>query len=739
MTITPDQLPNKASNFIAYGNEERAANPAKDGEVLTVRPQVYVRYYPNLVVSNLVEGGRSGDRAGLLTVHFDPASVGFTNAISAHMNNDDRTVHMLRHSFETKTPVAVAIETQRKKKNSRTGEQISPLTHIHALRGATHANGDGPAAALIGPTGENTSNRVAFVNGIGTQHIVTNPSEWKSLINNKAGDLPPEGWRNFAPGPTWKEAGAAIRDTNAPFPAPLSAPAAAPTPHHTPAGGSFPNANQLGTLVHDIVTQALKDFAPALINQLAQGQDTTQAVRPSGKFSEGKPWNPRTSDNRINLGGYVVSSERWVFEWAFKHLTETLKATVPAEDAWALADSVLKMASNVQSAAYGHGFAADRSTASHREAEHWVQWVIEHTLPFPGLDADEGTLSGWAEEVTAEAASHLGEAGRRAGEYFTSVSKRDKNGAAPKESPAPEQSGPSEKVVRAFLDVIQKGWNNAATIKAMGTQGRDKGYGALQVSLVITDSGVEISHPPVEGAKSGPLDSLLIHRHKALTAAEGATTQTQAPEAADATPAQEPAPEAAPAPTATATPQPHPAQDIIDALATVGTEQDLRGIYETARDADLLATLVHVAPGPNGSVVFGQPGQSGFKAQTIGSVVGIIRNILAQASNNAAPATTEAEGQPAQGQQPPASSAPEAASTEAAPAPQVEAADSEAQRIADAAEQATTPEEIAELRKTCEENNLTEALVTVNGLEGALMLWLTKQDRRIKRAQSKRQ
>lgn len=70
MTITPDQLPGKVSNFIAYGAEERAADPTRDGEVITIRPQVYVCYYPGLVVQSIQEGGRSGDRKGTMTVHF---------------------------------------------------------------------------------------------------------------------------------------------------------------------------------------------------------------------------------------------------------------------------------------------------------------------------------------------------------------------------------------------------------------------------------------------------------------------------------------------------------------------------------------------------------------------------------------------------------------------------------------------------------------------------------------------
>ena len=126
MTITPGDLPNRVSNFIAYGPEERAADPTNNGEVITARPQVYVRYYPGLVVQNLQEGGRSGDRKGLVTVHFDPASIGFKDPISAHMNDDDQTLSLLQQSQQNRIPLTVAIETQRKKKNTADADPRSP-------------------------------------------------------------------------------------------------------------------------------------------------------------------------------------------------------------------------------------------------------------------------------------------------------------------------------------------------------------------------------------------------------------------------------------------------------------------------------------------------------------------------------------------------------------------------------------------------------------------------------------
>lgn len=750
MTITPNQLPNRVSNFIAYGPEERAANPISEGDVITVRPQVYVRYFPGIVVSDLKEGGRGGNREGLLTVSFDPASVGFSNAISAHMNNDDRTVAMLRHSWENKVPVALAIETQRKKKNSVTGAPISPLAPIHALRGAEHPNGDGDNLSMIGPSGENTSNRVAFVNGQGTQHLQSNPADWKALVNNKSGDLPPEGWRNFAPGDDWKAVGAVVR-INAPTQPQTSAPA------H---GSGFPTPDQLSTLMQSAVAQALKEFTPSLAGQPTQGG--APVGRPSGKFDEGKPWNPRTSDGRINLGGYVVSSERWVFEWSYRHLTEDLKIEASPEDAWTLAETVLRMASEVQSNAYGHGFVSDRTQASHREAEHWVQWAIEHSHPYPSIDADEETLSGWVEEVVAEASSHLTEAGRRAGEYFSAVSKRDKNGAAPQVQKTEEPSGPSEKVVRAFLDVIQRGWENPETIKNLGAQGRDSGYGALTVSMTSTDEGVQIAYPAVEGQPTGPLETLLVHRLKALNTAgaapESSNTQpeptpSQEPQATPPAPAAQNAPPETPAPSASVAQAPGHADSIIERLKSVADDQVLRDIYEEARDANLLATQVFVAPGPHGEVLFGHEGQEGFQPQNIGSVIGIIRSTFGSVSRNQGTATSkeaspapQEEHAPAPQAEPQESAHAHTEVAEVVPEASTQAHESagenpdseDAQGIADAAGTATDLEEIAVLRQESENKGLLNAVVMVNGTEGELGLWLSHQERRVTRAQRKK-
>ena len=764
MTITPDQLPGKVSNFIAYGAEERAADPTRDGEVITIRPQVYVCYYPGLVVQNLQEGGRSGDRKGLVTVHFDPASIGFKDPISAHMNDDDATVSILRNSLENKTPLTVAIEIQRKKKNSETGSPISPLTPIHALRGATQPNGEGDGRMMMGPSGNNTSKRVAFVNGQSTQHIQSNPAEWKSLVNNKAGDLPPEGWRNFAPGDDWTEIGAAIR---------AGAPAAtAPQSGNAPAG-TFPAPTELANLIQSVVTQTLKDFAPTLANHVAQSSATLTSDtpgRPANKFDEGKQWNPRTSDGRINLGGYVVAGERWVFEWAFRYLSESLEVEASPEDAWTLSAAVITMASEVQSNAYGHGFIADRTTASHREAERWVQWAIKNVHAYPGTETDEDTLKAWSDEVVSEASSLFTEAGRRAGDYFSNVTKRDKNGAAPQAKAEKAPSGPSEKVVRAFLDVVQKGWNDSQTIRNLGAQARDGGYLRLPVSMTADDKGdVSISYPPAEGEESGPLESLLIYRLNTLQAQANAPqgdgqAPVQEPAAEEQAPqVQEDAPEQAPVqanPTSeqTAAPQENPqVASIIESLKTVSDDQSLRAIYEQVKDANLVAARVFVSQGEDGQVIFGQEGQEGFQAQSLGNVFGVMRRTMTAPT----PPPAEAQETPATESTPPAPaeehSAPEANNvTEEASAPQEEAPEaqseqapaeeapssedviegsSDAQGLADAAGSANTLDEIATIKKDAEAQGLMEVEVMGGGTEGGLGLWIKHQERRIGRAQ----
>lgn len=780
MTITPGDLPNRVSNFIAYGPEERAPDPANEGQVITVRPQVYVRYYPGLVVSNLQEGGRSGDRKGLVTVHFDPASIGFKDPISAHMNDDDQTLNVLRNSQENKVPLAVAIETQRKKKNSETGAPISPLTPVHALRGASHPNGDGDGPTMMGPSGNNTSNRVAFVNGVGTQHLQSDPMEWKSLVNNKAGDLPPEGWRRLITGEDWTQIGAAVRD---------GAPGV-PQSGGTAAPGEFPTPNELGNLIHSVVAQTLKEFAPTLANQVAQS--STPQGRPAGKFDEGRQWHPRTSDGRINLGGFVVSSERWVFEWAYRYLTTGLEVEASPEDAWTLSEAALKMASTVQATAYGHGFISDRTSASHREAEHWVQWTIANVHAYPGSGADEETLAAWTEEVVKDASGFLAEAGRRAGDYFSEVSKRDKNGAAPQSKTETAPSGPSEKVIRAFLDVVQKGWDNPETLRNLGAQARDNGYFdyPIPVSMAATDEGVRLSYPPAEDEETGPLESLLIYRLKTLVNNGTPEGQTTAPQG-DNQPEQEQAPSQEATPPVSDSPQEaegtQPAQDqgqsapaqqdggdqvasVIERLKAVASEQELRAIFEEARDANLTAAKAFVARGANGEVIFGQEGEDGFQAQAIGAVIGVMRQAFvapAEEPKDAEQNASAMEAAPTQDEAPeqtedtqeasqepetaPAETEPDNATSEAPEAPedaQPEAApeapaqdadtDGEAQRIADAAGTASTPEELEALKSEAEQKGLTESPVLVGGTDGLLGLWLVHQTRRINRAQRAR-
>lgn len=802
MTITPEQLPGRASNFIAYGPEERAADPTNNGEVITVRPQIYVRYYPGLVVSALKSGGRSGERKGLVTVHFDPTSIGFKDPISAHMNDDDQTLFILQNSLENKVPLAIAIETQRKKKNTADGTPISPLTPIHALRGADHPNGDGDAQTMMGPSGNNASNRVAFVNGEATQHLQSNPSEWKPLVNNKAGDLPPEGWRNFATGEDWKEIGAAIRAGG-------QMPSAAPsTQVDAPAStGAFPSPNELSALIRDVVGQTLKEFAPALADQVAQYSSNSSQGRVAGKFYEGRPWDARTSDGRINLGGYVVSAERWVFEWAYGYLSETLETQPSPEEAWTLSEVALTMSSAVQANAYGHGFVSDRESPSHREAEHWVQWTIKHLHAYPGADADEATLKAWNDAVVKDASEFHAKAGSHAGDYYAAVSKRDKNGAAPQSKAEKAPNGPSEKVIRAFLDVIQKGWDNPEALRNLGKQGRDNGYFTypIPVSMTTTDEGVRLSYPPTEGEETGPLEALLIYRLDMLKAQpsqgpanDGEAVAPQSETAQTQAPAPAPAPEETAIPEGVSSQVESPQADVqatapqdgdqvaslIERLKVVPDEQSLRAIYEEAKEANLVAAKVFVAPGPNGEVTFGQEGQDGFQPQGLGYIIGVMRQAFV------APAPTQPEAQEsgkpeAPTEAPPAQEEPPVEQTEAPTEPEAETvnppeatvkeeapvapeqsedsgeeatetpdsapeattepapqdagvADSDAQRIADAASSASAPEEIASLKAEMNERGLSDAPVKVGGNEGNLGYWIVSQTRRIKRAQGTR-
>src|SRR5699024_8494420 len=112
--LSPDQLPEKNAQFIAYGAPVREPDPFGGEDVLSVRPQVFVRYYRGIKVKELA-APRNGNEDTVKVV-FDPESVGLSSEFSAYMNTDAPVVPYLREQVEAGNPLDVGLEYVRRKK-----------------------------------------------------------------------------------------------------------------------------------------------------------------------------------------------------------------------------------------------------------------------------------------------------------------------------------------------------------------------------------------------------------------------------------------------------------------------------------------------------------------------------------------------------------------------------------------------------------------------------------------------
>lgn len=659
--LHPSQLPQGSAQFIAYGAPERAADP-QGGDPITVRPQVYVRYYDGILIKNLQEGGAEGDKGDLLTIQFDPQSVGLAKPIKAHMDLDDATVAILREKHAAGEPVAVAIETQRKRKNSESKAVISPLVPIHALRGADGPDGSGEHTRMMGPSGENTTNRLAMVNGRATKHLVSDPTEWAVLVSNKAGDLPPEGWRYYAPGEDWKEVGTIV-------------PSGAPAQAQSGAGAPAPDLHAItAALVKVLSHDNYKDILRGVINDvLEQREGAADAGRPTGrpvsrKFYEGKQWDARTNDGRINLGNYAVADGGWCYRWAYNYLVgryatdEVPTPEIDTSDAWGLSDLVLHMADRVQSESYaaivdggeGQAVAPDRMAASHREAKRWVEWVIEHGLPFPlhedfeesesaedGEEQPEDTYNAavatWVDQVVQSAVEHYASTGRRVGHVYAEKAKAERERRQNAPAPEPKKDeGPSESVVNAMLGALAKTWDNFQSVTNLGVQANERGYGDLVVSMSTGEDGKPvISYPAKDGERAGALRDLIMHRWRELKVSAG-----DGPAPAQSEPQAETAPQAQPAPEASQSPQDDPnrgySPEVAQAVYAIHGCRDmetLRSVYQDLREKNLLASTISVNPRPQGGFEFGANGQQGYAKRAISDVLNALRTQFTASDN----------------------------------------------------------------------------------------------------------
>lgn len=450
----------------------------------------------------------------------------------------------------------------------------------------------------------------------------------------------------------------------------------------------FPTAEQLANVVRAAVTQALSED---------RARETTENPRARGRFYEGKPWDVRTSDGRINLGNYAVSSQRWTFEWAYEHLLQhTDEDAVDPEEAWELSGAILALSDRVQSEAYGRDFQHNRMTPSHLEAQHWVQWVIGHLHPWArDFDVDDAeAVQTWCDSVATEATSMLRRGGENTSTYFQNLNRVDDHGRPQKRKAekAPEKSGGelTDVHIKAFLDGLVRVWDKPDKLANFTAQVEGE-YGATVVSIdTPEEGGVIFHHPPLDGADARPVRDFLRERQQAL----GGTSDTS--EAKEqAAPAAEPAAEPSTAPTGNGQQEDtrgyHPnVFRAIQQIMQATNDAELREVYLDFqnRDQALFDAHVSVRRDPDtGEVFFGSATQDGYAQVPLRQVFGAIRRYYSTVATTAPSAPAAQASPPA-----PQGNAPVAASPEspASPAPSAPS------------ETASVPSETAEAPETAE-------------------------------------
>lgn len=400
--------PDYKVEYVAYNAAAyRTGNP-ETGEATDFRSSVFVTEYPEVKVATIERKTKQsrGEEFAYGYVTFDAASLnidGLTKNFGGSVQADSPAFDLLEEAHRRGAPVYAARETVRKQ-NGADGK-IDPTAYIHDLRGAQKDGTKGD----VGATGQNCFNVISAVGAAGdpssivfTGDLRSDPAEWASLRRNRDHTLPPSGWRISQGGITPADSGT---------------------------GGSVDVA-----ALADAVAQRLRpQSAPAA------PAPNGQPVR-SAHASEGKPWEPLNSDNRVNLSSWIVAKERYTLTTACDLLVEhTTPASDPQAflaDAWSLTDLLLWMADAVQSNVTGAR--PNRADGSHKEAARWCS-IAYNTLPgtpagdglsFPATGVtDRKAAEVWARQVIEVATGLFTSAAQRVERYV-------------KGDPAPAQQQP---------------------------------------------------------------------------------------------------------------------------------------------------------------------------------------------------------------------------------------------------------------------------------------------------------
>lgn len=354
-----------------YGYTRKSTNPiavrmASDAEPVSkqVRPDVWVREFPSVKVKEIKVSDRAGrDGTRSVSVVFDASSVvtGSDKAMKhdfAGSTIEGTPMHVaLQQCMEQGRPVYIAIETKRRYK-SAAGEVIPYTAPMHVLRGS---NPDG-TKGNSNTTGENCANVLAVVGpaedsatNIVSGEAVTDPAEWGEFRHNRDGSMAPEGWVHVYD-EQGQRAGAITRSVSTSPAVPAGVDAAA---------------------------------IAAEVARILSGGDSTVPERRAARSVEGKPWELRNTDGRINPAGYLPQSLRWIRKDALEMVQNAALADEETAAGWDdamwsatvtnLIKPLLWAAERVQNRVLGY---IRHTEPSFREASKWVAQVAAVELPY---------------------------------------------------------------------------------------------------------------------------------------------------------------------------------------------------------------------------------------------------------------------------------------------------------------------------------------------------------------------
>lgn len=656
-TLTREQLPTKTCSFIAYAGEVRLNNPATNTPV-TMRAQTFVQYYRDITVAS-VGKGRSD---GVIRVEFDPSSVGFKDPIAANLDPDDALVDVVRTAQQQGTPVDVAFEMIRKQKDKADNSVIDPFRHIHALRGATHPSGKG---ASMNRSGDTTRKMLVMVNGMPGKALTSDPTEWAALMNNKEGNLPPEGWQLLSPGTDnggddWGSISAIIPD------------------HENPArgagatgGGSAIDMNALGSLIEKVLNHVLDQRDNGGAGNIAR------EIK-KGRAQEGTRFEARTSDGQVNLSTYAATGLARIYSWAHTYAMNAGLGNDP-EGLWSLTDNLAKVTDRVQETAYHGKIPANRDKYSWTQIFKWITHTIETSHPLTTL-APEGAYFAAVADATLP---HIAQMSKLTGEHYAARAARQKE-LDSRKADASVQGPTKEEQIAHLLKQAKGAWNSVPGLQSTYKRAQEADMIDLPVSLGQDEKGKpELAHPPVADQQSGDLGSLLHWRAGQVQSAQQQQTPTQQAKAPASqgqdttTQQQETASPQVPAPTMS-----HELSAYMERLtqrATQGfTPDTLRAAFETAKKQNLLMSQV-TATVTNGTIVY----DPNAKPITVGDILNQL---------TATPATSTPS----------------------------------AQDLADAAQNGDA-NEVQRIKKQALEANLGGETVTVGGVSGDLLSYLNSR------------